>query len=231
MHLQLETQDTLRLNDLLYCHSVDTVSEVLLGKPLGCLKRGKPYFWTKILPRIFYWATILEQFQGSGVPTMIRWMLRHFLRKGVRAKNEEARMRLIREQMNAPHDRRDVMVEVMEKAADMDLALAEIAENFSAIMLAGFHTTQNALCATIYFVLTREEVHRKLVQELQATFPSAEHISGESVQKLPYLNAVINESLRLYPPVPIGPPRTSPGAWVDDVYIPAGVCRVDSLLR
>ncbi|KAF9889765.1 hypothetical protein FE257_007071 [Aspergillus nanangensis] len=223
------TASTIKLNNLLYCHSVDTVSEVLLGKPLGCLKRGKPYFWTEILPRIFYWATIRSQFQGSGIPTMIRWMLRHLLRKGVRSRNEDARMRLIREQLNAPHVRRDVMVEVMERATD--LPLHEIEENFSAIMLAGFHTTQNALCAAIYLVLTHGEVHRALVDELQTAFGvvgSAEkkqqevEVSGEVAQQLPYLNAVINEALRIYPPVPMGPPRVSSGTWVEGVYIPAG---------
>lgn len=97
IHTKLEKSGTLVMNELLYCHSVDTVSEVLLGKSLGCLKRGKPYFWTEQLPRIFYWATVRDQFRGSGIPNAIRWMLRHMLRKGVRARAEEARMRLINE--------------------------------------------------------------------------------------------------------------------------------------
>ncbi|THC97973.1 hypothetical protein EYZ11_002543 [Aspergillus tanneri] len=181
--LQSETETgTLTLNRLLYCHSVDTVSEVLLGKPLGCLQRGKPYFWTEQLPRIFFWAMVRDQFQG----------------------------------------RRDVMVEVMERAGDSDLPEEEIAENFSAIMLAGFHTTQNALCAAIYFVLTHEEAHVKLVQELRSQFTSAEDLSGERVQQLPYLNAVIVEALRLYPPVPLGGPRVSQGGYVEGTYIPEG---------
>ncbi|PYH43710.1 cytochrome P450, partial [Aspergillus saccharolyticus JOP 1030-1] len=222
MKEKLKTTDTLSLNQLLYCHSVDTVSEVLLGKPLGCLQRGKPYFWTEQLPRIFYWSTIRDQFKGSGVPTMIKWMLRHLIRKGVRQSAEQARMRLINEQLGAHHTRRDIMVEVMERAGTSDLPVPEIAENFSAIMLAGFHTTQNALCATIYFVLTHPEVHTKLNQELRSAFTSAEDVSGHVAQELPYLNAVIKESLRLYPPVPVGGPRVSPGAYVDGTYIPAG---------
>jgi cytochrome P450 len=116
-----------------------------------------------------------------------------------------------------------MMVEVMERAETSGLPEAEIAENFSAIMLAGFHTTQNALCAVIFFVLTHPEVHTKLVRELQSAFTSAEDISGAVAQQLPYLNAVITEALRLYPPVPLGGPRVSPGTYVDGIYIPAGV--------
>ncbi|GKZ71480.1 hypothetical protein AnigIFM60653_007967 [Aspergillus niger] len=218
----LKSTDTISLNRLLYCHSVDTVSEVLLGKSLGCLKRGKPYFWTEQLSRIFFWATIRDQFAGSGVPTMIKMMLRYLIRKGVRSRAEQARMRLINEQLTASHNRRDIMVEVMERAATSDLPVDEIAENFSAIMLAGFHTTQNALCATIYFVLTHPEAHAKLISELQAAFASPEDVSGDVAANLPYLNAIITESLRLYPPVPLGGPRVSPGAYVDGTYIPAG---------
>ena len=94
---RIAQSDTLSLNDLYYCYAVDTVSEVLLGKSLGCLKRGRPYFWTEQLPRIFYWATIRDQFQGSGVPSVIKWLLRRFVRKGIRGRAEEARMRLINE--------------------------------------------------------------------------------------------------------------------------------------
>jgi len=43
------------------------------------------------------------------------------------------------------------------------------------------------------------------------------------VAPLPYLNAVIEETLRLFPPVPIGPPRISPGEFVDGTYVPNGV--------
>lgn len=114
------------------------------------------------------------------------------------------------------------MVEIMERAPMTDLPEAEIAENFSAIMLAGFHTTQNALCAAIYFVLTHPEAHAKLKTELDSVYSSPKDIDGQ-VQKLPYLNAVITEAMRLYPPVPVGGPRVSPGAYVDGTYIPAGV--------
>ncbi|KAL4899851.1 hypothetical protein BDW74DRAFT_106793 [Aspergillus multicolor] len=211
------------LNDLYYSLSVDMVSEVLLGKSLGCIERGRPFFWTEQLPRIFYWATIRDQFKGSGIPTMIKWMLRQILRKGIRQRSEEARMRLIREQLKATHTRRDIMVEVMERSENSTLPVDEIAENFSAIMLAGFHTTSHAICATIWLVLSHPEVRAELQNELRTAFNSTDDISLEVLSKLPWLNAVITEALRVYPPVPLGGARVSPGAYVDGVYVPAGV--------
>lgn len=134
-------------------------------------------------------------------------------------------------QLKTVHSRRDIMVEVLERAElGSDLPEAEIAENFSAIMLAGFHTTQNALCATIYFVLTHPVAHDKLVAELQSAFSSSAEINGEVALNLPYLSAVITESLRLYSPVPLGGARVSDGMIVDGVYIPAGVCLSSSYI-
>ncbi|KKK13544.1 hypothetical protein ARAM_001717 [Aspergillus rambellii] len=223
MRKRMVESSTLSLNDLYYSLSVDMVSEVLLGKSLGCLERGRPLFWTEQLPRIFYWATIRDQFEGSGVPTIIKWILRQVLRKGIRLRSEEARMRLIREQLKATHTRRDIMVEVMERAESSQLPENEIAENFSAIMLAGFHTTSHAICAAICLVLNHPETHSNLVTELRTAFKSIDDVSLEVLQKLPWLNSVITETLRIYPPVPLGGPRTSPGAYVDGTYIPAGV--------
>ncbi|KAL4916754.1 cytochrome P450 [Aspergillus aurantiobrunneus] len=220
---RMEHRRTINLNDLYYSLSVDMVSEVLLGKSLGCIERGRPFFWTEQLPRIFYWATIRDQFQGSGIPTMIKWMLRQILRKGIRQRSEEARMRLIREQLKATHTRRDIMVEVLERSESSQLPEEEIAENFSAIMLAGFHTTSHAICATIWLVLSHPDTHASLAGELRAAFKSTDDISLEVLQKLPWLNSVITEALRVYPPVPVGGPRVSPGAYVDGTYIPAGV--------
>ncbi|KAL4957558.1 cytochrome P450 [Aspergillus filifer] len=220
---RMQNGRTLSMNDLYYSLSVDMVSEVLLGKSLGCMERGRPFFWTEQLPRIFYWATIRDQFQGSGIPTMIKWMLRQILRKGIRQRSEEARMRLIRQQLKATHTRRDIMVEVMERSESSDLPEEEIAENFSAIMLAGFHTTSHAICAAIWLVLSHPDVHASLKDELRTAFESTDDISLDVISKLPWLNAVITEALRIYPPVPLGGARTSPGAYVDGVYVPAGV--------
>jgi cytochrome P450 len=47
-------------------------------------------------------------------------------------------------------------------------------------------------------------------------------INGDSTQNLPYLFAVIEEGLRIFPPVPAALQRVSPGAVVDGNYVPKG---------
>ncbi|CAZ82371.1 unnamed protein product [Tuber melanosporum] len=48
-------------------------------------------------------------------------------------------------------------------------------------------------------------------------------ITDTNAAKLKYLSAIIDEGLRIYPPVAIGTYRESPGETVDEIYIPKGV--------
>ena len=65
---------------------------------------------------------------------------------------------------------------------------------------------------------------QRLRVELQHRFLHEDEITGSSLLPLPFLNGCIQESLRLLPPANgKGTNRTSPGALIDGIYIPAGV--------
>lgn len=79
------------------------------------------------------------------------------------------------------------------------------------------------LAAVTYHLLTSPETYSKLRQEIRARYGKYDDINASTALQLPYLQAVINEGLRIYPPGSQGFPRVSPGAEVDGVYVPAGV--------
>lgn len=66
---------------------------------------------------------------------------------------------------------------------------------------------------------------QKLQREIRDAFKEASAITGFSVSSLPYLNAVIQEALRMFPPLPLGLPRIVPagGVMIDGLFIPGGV--------
>ena len=89
--------------------------------------------------------------------------------------------------------------------------------------IAGSETTATALTALVNLLLTHSTVYETLKAEIRGAFSSANEIEGDSTSRLSYLSAVIEETLRIFPPAPSTLPRVSPGAIVDGNYIPAGV--------
>lgn len=79
------------------------------------------------------------------------------------------------------------------------------------------------MVATTFFLLKNPECYKRLTQEIRQRFSSYQDISATSAQQLPYLQAVISEGLRIYPPGPQGLPRISPGKFIGGFFIPPGV--------
>ena len=90
--------------------------------------------------------------------------------------------------------------------------------------MVGYDTTATTLSAVFYYLLGDSIRMQRLKVELKSRFSHEDEITGSSLLSLPFLNGCIQESLRLLPPANgKGTNRTSPGALIDGVYIPAGV--------
>ncbi|KAH8202691.1 hypothetical protein TruAng_003177 [Truncatella angustata] len=94
-------------------------------------------------------------------------------------------------------------------------------------VMAGSDTVAITLRAIFYMVLRDNNVRRRLVEEIDAaglSFP----VTWEESQRLPYMNAVIQESLRIHPPVGHALERVVPTdglTMLDGMIIPSG-CQV-----
>lgn len=65
----------------------------------------------------------------------------------------------------------------------------------------------------------------KLIKEIRSSFRSDEDIDFDKASRLEYLMAVLNKSLRLFPPVATSIPRVTIDADVIDGHVvPPGVC-------
>lgn len=83
-------------------------------------------------------------------------------------------------------------------------------------------TTAASLTCLFYQLASHPAVTAKLQREIDEYHAAHEHADHLSLSKLKYLQACIDESLRLLPPVPSGLQRMSPpeGQQVGDVFIP-----------
>lgn len=78
-------------------------------------------------------------------------------------------------------------------------------------MIAGSDTTSLTATFTLLLLLNNQEKLKELISEIDSTFPSLEDtITFAKTQDLPYLNSVINESMRIMPIVTAGIVRLVP---------------------
>ncbi|CEJ58377.1 hypothetical protein PMG11_07034 [Penicillium brasilianum] len=82
---------------------------------------------------------------------------------------------------------------------------------------AGSDTTATTIANVLYYLATHPVVYKRLQQEVDEADGTQ-----DIAQPLPYLEAVVNETLRLKPVVPSGQWRVTPpeGLFIDEVWIP-----------
>ena len=101
----------------------------------------------------------------------------------------------------------------------------ELMSTCRALLVAGSETTATLLSGATYLLLQHPPVLARLQSEIRASFSSAKEITPVSLvsaSRLPYLEAVLTEALRCYPPVPSTLPRITgaAGAIIDGQFVP-----------
>ena len=81
------------------------------------------------------------------------------------------------------------------------LSDAEVLAQSVIFLIAGYETSSNTLGFVSYFLATNPDVQEKLQEEIDSVWADENKMpSYETVNELPYLDMVISETLRLYPP-------------------------------
>eukprot|EP00066_Takifugu_rubripes_P021830 XP_011611096.1 PREDICTED: cytochrome P450 3A30-like isoform X1 [Takifugu rubripes] len=76
----------------------------------------------------------------------------------------------------------------------------EIVSQLTVLLTGGYETSTLALTLSIYSLATNPGSMNRLQEEIDATFPDAAPVTYEALMQMEYVDCVINECLRLYPP-------------------------------
>nr|CAD7267611.1 unnamed protein product [Timema shepardi] len=88
------------------------------------------------------------------------------------------------------------------KAGKLDLTDEDIVAQAMVFFLAGFDTASTLLCYTTHLLAVNEDAQVQLQSEIDDMLrETGENISYEAIQAMKYLDMVISESLRVFPPV------------------------------
>ena len=91
-------------------------------------------------------------------------------------------------------------------------------------MTGGTETISTLLSGLTYNLCRNPQTLQKLTEEIR-TIGCSDDLTITNLSGMKYLNACIQESLRLYPPIPEGLPRIVPkgGAQICGELVPGGV--------
>ncbi|KAH8812380.1 cytochrome P450 [Xylogone sp. PMI_703] len=200
----------------------DVIGDLSFGESFNCLDEGRLHDWIEVIfsrmkAATVAWAVrsfpLLNQTYHYFLPSSLR-------RKGM-AHMAYAKAK-VSKRLQSKVDKKD-FISCLERENVVDsIPLEEMTAHAASLVLAGSETTATALSGICYYLSKNPESYKKLVNEIRSSFDSEQEIKHLRCQKLRYLQAVLDEGLRLYPPVSIGLPRLTPkgGAVVGDVYVP-----------
>ncbi|THH32439.1 hypothetical protein EUX98_g1780 [Antrodiella citrinella] len=103
--------------------------------------------------------------------------------------------------------------------------LYDVVAEASLVIAAGSDTTSLALSNILYLLMRYPQAYKRLQEEVDKFYPHGENALDSAFHpEMMFLEAVINEALRLYPVVPSGVQRfvEREGAMISSSYIPPG---------
>ncbi|KAL9613336.1 MAG: hypothetical protein Q9167_002097 [Letrouitia subvulpina] len=82
------------------------------------------------------------------------------------------------------------------------------------VLLAGRDTTACLLSWTFFLLVRHPKTLRRLREEIQSVMGNEKDLTKSLIQRMPYLKCVLNETLRLYPPIPINVRFAKRATWL-----------------
>ncbi|AEO65383.1 uncharacterized protein THITE_2143111 [Thermothielavioides terrestris NRRL 8126] len=221
---------SLNVSDWYTYLAFDMMGDLCFAEPFGCLDQASNTQWSTSVINVFVAATWTQGIRRiSGVGTWLESLMTRLL---VPAKAaawrtihlENSREKTVRRLADSDRDHPDFISQILNSESAKSLSRTEIILNMALFISAGTDTTATALTGWTYFVCTHPDVYGRLVGEIRGAVTAADDIRWEKVRELRYLEATLNEALRLFPPSPASQQRIVPpgGATIDGYYVPEG---------
>ncbi|RJE20956.1 Cytochrome p450, partial [Aspergillus sclerotialis] len=200
----------------------DILGEMAFGESFHSIEDGKPHFWSDLIENHLYLITLIDNLSRLPfVATVAKIIFPTTL--VVQNQNSEYSRRQMEKRLSSKAGRKDFLTSLVEKVRDGRVDKEEMTAHVSTLAIAGGETVSTFLAGTTFFLLKNPVVLKKLTTEIREAFGSFDDIGAQKAQQLPYLQAVMNEGLRIFPPGSQGFPRISPGFELHGEYIPPGV--------
>ncbi|KAL2829469.1 cytochrome P450 [Aspergillus cavernicola] len=201
----------------------DILGEMAFGESFGCVEREEHHFWIRLILDHLVEISLVDNLRRIGILAKLgRWFL-PWLTTSVRNKHSGYSRAKVEQRLNSKNNRQDFLTTIVDKVQSGEIPKEEMTAHASTLIIAGGETVATSLAGATYHLLRTPSAYQKLKDEVRGRFGSYEEIDGAAALQLPYLQAVINEALRIHPSGAQGFPRLSPGTVIDGHWVPKGV--------
>ncbi|TDZ29571.1 putative sterigmatocystin biosynthesis P450 monooxygenase STCB [Colletotrichum spinosum] len=213
--------------------TTDVIAHLSFGESFEMLELGKKNSYVKALESVFIMGTLRAE-----IPVLyyLAKLLPFEPVKTIMNSQQIVDMYAVKAAANLRRNGHSAnlfgnMLAECEAAEKSDLSADQIQAEAGKIIVAGSDTTSVTLTYLVWAVLRRPELRARLENELAEVDAS---FDDSTLEQLPLLNAVIEETLRLYGAAPGNLPRSVPphGATLADIpgysLNPQGSTRLDS---
>jgi cytochrome P450 len=117
----------------------------------------------------------------------------------------------------------DILSVAMESGGFSD---DDLVNQLMTFLAAGHETTASAMSWAAYLLCKHPETQTRLRAELHSEIPNlldpSSQITSADIDRLPYLNAVLNETMRVFPPVPLTLREAACDTTIQGSFVPRG---------
>jgi cytochrome P450 len=179
----------------------DLTGDLGFGEPFGCLESSEFHPWVSLIFSSLRAATYRASLRYY--PSM-DWLLRFAVPRSVMQKQLEhwqLTVDKINRRLSTEKQRTDLISMIQcDDEGIHGLTLPELQATASVIIVAGSETTVSVLTGAINYLVRNPAKFDRICLEIRARFSNEDDMSLAALKDLSYLNAVIQEGLRLCNP-------------------------------
>uniref|UniRef100_A0A8C9EBH3 Cytochrome P450 family 27 subfamily C member 1 n=1 Tax=Phocoena sinus TaxID=42100 RepID=A0A8C9EBH3_PHOSS len=208
---QAEDGETVtNINDLFFKYSMEGVATILYESRLGCLENSVPQATMDYIEALeLMFCTFKTSMYAGAIPRWLRPLIpkpwgfpngKHCFQTG---------------QIHVDNKLRDIQCQ-------MDRGEREIYANMTEMLLAGVDTTSFTLSWAVYLLARHPEVQQTVYREIVRNLGERHVPTAADVPKVPLVEALLKETLRLFPVLPGNGRVTQEDLVVGGYLIPRG---------
>ncbi|KAF1968697.1 cytochrome P450 monooxygenase-like protein [Bimuria novae-zelandiae CBS 107.79] len=204
----------------------DILGDLCFGESFGALESEEYNEWMATLfkgVKLVPFVRLFKQYPIIGLPF---WILTKLFPQimAARVKHDNYTVEKTAKRLESKTDRKDFMSYILRHNDEKGMTREEIMRTSGVVIIAGSETSATLLSGAVYYLLANPTWLERAREELDSAFKTESEMTFSSLGQLKVLNAILTETFRMYPPVPVILPRATveEGKMVCGIFIPKG---------